>query len=223
MKKINALRNILLVGYVFLVSVSTCFQSVSGTQVIGENAVKDEDASKSDSADKTQMQDKHVEIEKKFVIDYDKIPQDLLNKVEKKEIIQYYIKFDPETRVRSVNNKKFFRTEKREISGSNLSRVEIEEEISKAQYNDILNSSSSDFYIKKCRYNISLSNDTIELDIYSDELKGLVTAEIEFDSEESANQFVPPNWFGEEVTSNKEFKNAGLAKKSAKIRSLGIV
>ncbi len=52
---------------------------------------------------------------------------------------------------------------------------------------------------------------TIELDTYTDELDGLATAEVEFDSEARADAFEPPQWFGPEVTDDPRYRNARLA------------
>ena len=56
---------------------------------------------------------------------------------------------------------------------------------------------------------------TIELDSYAEELDGLVTAEVEFDSEASADAFEPPQWFGPEVTDDPRYRNARLASDGA--------
>jgi len=52
---------------------------------------------------------------------------------------------------------------------------------------------------------------TIELDVYSGALRGLRVAEVEFGSEEGADGFEPPEWFGSEVTDDARFKNQKLA------------
>ncbi len=52
---------------------------------------------------------------------------------------------------------------------------------------------------------------TIELDTYTEELDGLATAEVEFDSEAGADAFDPPQWFGPEVTDDPRYRNARLA------------
>lgn len=54
---------------------------------------------------------------------------------------------------------------------------------------------------------------TIELDVFSGELAPLVLAEVEFPDEESANEFVPPYWFGEDVTFSTEYHNSRLSQK----------
>ena len=51
----------------------------------------------------------------------------------------------------------------------------------------------------------------IELDIYKEELSGLMTAEIEFPSEAEAMGFEAPDWFSEDVSLRPEYKNSALA------------
>ena len=55
----------------------------------------------------------------------------------------------------------------------------------------------------------------IELDVYSGALTGLSVAEVEFASEEEADAFEPPAWFGAEVTDDARFKNQRLASEGA--------
>jgi len=51
----------------------------------------------------------------------------------------------------------------------------------------------------------------IEFDSYLEELEGLATAEVEFDSEARAEAFEAPRWFGPEVTDDPRYRNARLA------------
>ena len=51
-----------------------------------------------------------------------------------------------------------------------------------------------------------------ELDVYEGTLAGLLTVEVEFDSEDTAQQFAPPEWFGREVTDQEQWSNAALAR-----------
>ena len=67
--------------------------------------------------------------------------------------------------------------------------------------------------IKKTRYLIPLTDRlTIELDVFSNELEGLLLAEVEFETEEEANSFIPPAWFGEDVTFSDKYHNSTLSK-----------
>lgn len=69
--------------------------------------------------------------------------------------------------------------------------------------------------IRKHRYMIPLDNThLIELDIFDGDLAPLCIAEVEFSSEEDANAFCPPSWFGEEVTWSTEYHNSNLSKLS---------
>ena len=43
-------------------------------------------------------------------------------------------------------------------------------------------------------------------------LEGLLIVEVEFNSKELANSFVPPIWFGKEVTMDLKYKNETLSK-----------
>lgn len=67
--------------------------------------------------------------------------------------------------------------------------------------------------ISKTRYVIPYSGGLfIELDVFDGSLAPLVLAEVEFPSEEAANSFVPPDWFGEDVTFSTEYHNSSLSK-----------
>jgi len=65
--------------------------------------------------------------------------------------------------------------------------------------------------VHKTRYRLEYGEHLIELDVFHEELDGLVVAEVEFDSEESLAAFQPPEWFGREVTEDERFTNASLA------------
>ena len=67
--------------------------------------------------------------------------------------------------------------------------------------------------ITKKRYMIPFENYTIELDVFEGDLSPLILAEVEFPTEEEANNFTPPEWFGEDVTFSSEYHNSTLSKK----------
>jgi CYTH domain-containing protein len=52
---------------------------------------------------------------------------------------------------------------------------------------------------------------TAEVDVYGGAHEGLVTAEVEFASEQASAQFTPPDWLGREVTGDPRFANQTLA------------
>ena len=65
--------------------------------------------------------------------------------------------------------------------------------------------------IEKVRYRIPIDGLTIELDIYRGKLRGLMTAEVEFESEPQLRRFRPPDWLGRDITNRDEFANSRLA------------
>ena len=67
--------------------------------------------------------------------------------------------------------------------------------------------------IQKRRYLIPLAPKyTIELDVFEGDLAPLLLAEVEFETEEEANNFTPPEWFGEDVTFSGQYHNSQLSK-----------
>lgn len=66
--------------------------------------------------------------------------------------------------------------------------------------------------IEKTRHVIALSDGLVaEVDVFSGRWDGLVMVEVEFGDRSQVTSFVPPDWFGPEVTSDRRFTNAGLA------------
>jgi adenylate cyclase len=66
--------------------------------------------------------------------------------------------------------------------------------------------------VNKTRYKIPASDGLlIELDVYAGPLEGLITAEVEFGSQDEAERFEPPDWLGREVTEDPAYKNRRLA------------
>lgn len=144
-----------------------------------------------------------AEIERKYLVKSLPNIEDTLNS----DILQGYISLDPEIRIRKDKDK-YYLTKK---SNDLLVREEIEEEITKNIF-DILRFAVSGNLIRKRRYRIPLEQNLVaELDIYHDNLEGLLTVEVEFSSSEEALEFIKPEWFGEEITFDKRFKNKALS------------
>lgn len=66
--------------------------------------------------------------------------------------------------------------------------------------------------ITKKRYMLPYQSYTIELDVFEGDLSPLILAEVEFPTEEEANAFLPPDWFGEDVTLCGTYHNSALSK-----------
>jgi CYTH domain-containing protein len=65
--------------------------------------------------------------------------------------------------------------------------------------------------LSKTRYEIPLGERVVEIDIYRGKHEGLVVAEVEFDDEEAALNFQPPDWLGDDVTGDPRYSNQLLA------------
>ncbi|HEY5792421.1 MAG TPA: hypothetical protein VIS74_03925 [Chthoniobacterales bacterium] len=66
--------------------------------------------------------------------------------------------------------------------------------------------------IRKTRHAIPHGPHTIELDFFHGIHEGLRIAEVEFSDTASCETFVPPDWFGQEITGRREYSNAALAR-----------
>jgi CYTH domain-containing protein len=63
----------------------------------------------------------------------------------------------------------------------------------------------------KTRYEIPFGDRVVEIDVYGGRHEGLIVAEVEFDAEEAAKDFQPPDWLGEDVTGDSRYSNQLLA------------
>jgi len=145
------------------------------------------------------------EIERKFLIK--NYPSELTNSPSH-TILQGYVYIEDEFELRlRMKGDKYYQTIKK---GGGLKRDEFEIEITNAQF-DKLWQLTEGRRIEKLRYEIGYKKSIIELDVYGGHLKNLITAEIEFKSEEESIAFKPPAWFSEEITADERYKNKNLA------------
>lgn len=57
--------------------------------------------------------------------------------------------------------------------------------------------------VRKIRHYYCEDGITYEIDVFQDALTGLVLVDVEFTSNETKNTFIPPLWFGSDVTQEK--------------------
>lgn len=151
------------------------------------------------------------EIEKKWLIRQEDIPYDL-SKADKYEIIQTYINFSPEIRLRNLNNSEYVLTIKSDTALKGFVREEHEWLITKEEYENLITKKEGNT-IYKTRYRFKDENNVeMEIDIFSGDLKGLAYLEIEFSNTESANDYLTPNWVIKDVTTDLNYKNGYLAR-----------
>ena len=155
----------------------------------------------------------NVETERKFLIDVNNLPRELMRIAAIFEFTQTYINYSPEIRIRAVTGyvNNFTMTIKVPLDDIGLSRQEIEFFISEDEYNELLKKQVGNT-IYKTRYQFWAENHYIAVDVYSKDLEGLAVAEFEFKSVEEANAYKPPEWFVKDITSDKRYKNANLSK-----------
>jgi adenylate cyclase len=146
-----------------------------------------------------------LEIERKFLIDIEKLP-----KLENGYVIkQGYIQTNDNTVVRvRVKDKEAFLT----IKGENIcaTRLEYEYSIPLNDANDMLDKLCTKPIIDKTRYEIKYKNHLWEIDIFHQENDGLIVAEVELESEDEKIEL--PNWIVEEVTNDSKYYNSNLIK-----------
>lgn len=72
--------------------------------------------------------------------------------------------------------------------------------------------------LKKTRYyfNQEMGAPEIRIDVFEDDLKGLVLIELIFESESDMRDFQKPEWFGAEITDTSELTNPAIAGKKYK-------
>lgn len=153
------------------------------------------------------------EIERKFLINPNKLPvlsyETIHNSLHTE---QFYIQIDPEIRFRKVvigytECRHYYKTEKTKTNDP-MVRREKEEKITEDEYYDNFPRRIGNVIVKR-RYMIQLEDKYwCSVDIYND---GLYVAEVEFKDIEKAKTWIPPEWFGEEVTGVKEYKNVNIA------------
>lgn len=154
-----------------------------------------------------------MEIERKFLVDIKELHTLNLDSMQYTSIEQVYLAIQDtnEVRIRKVDDSKCTMTIK---SKGDLTRKEVEFDIPHSKYEEIVD---NELYLNriicKKRYKIPLDGTLMaEVDVYAKNLLGLVTVEVEFESEEQANQFIKPYWFEKEVTYSPRFKNSFLSR-----------
>jgi CYTH domain-containing protein len=117
-----------------------------------------------------------------------------------------------EIRVRRIEAHDFFLTFK---SSGGQTRTEIELPLTAEQFDQLWRYTSS-YRLEKKRYLIELPDSLLaQFDVYEGTLHGLRVVEVEFPSEAEAKEFVPPAWFGAEITGDPQYRNANLALRAA--------
>lgn len=146
-----------------------------------------------------------MEIERKFIPT--NLPEDL-NQFKHHKIEQAYLNTAPVIRIRKQDDE-YFLTYK---GGGMMAREEYNLPLNEKSYNHLLEKADGNI-ITKTRFLIPIHDGlTAELDIFEGKFAGMLLVEVEFDSIEQANNFVPPEWFGDDVTNDGRYHNSFLSK-----------
>ena len=148
-----------------------------------------------------------MEIERKYLIEKEQLPADLASYPFHK-IDQGYLCTSPVVRIRRQDDD-FILTYK---GSGMMAREEYNLPLTKESYEHLLPKADG-IVITKKRYVLPLGTENLkaELDIFEGRHEGLRIVEVEFESEEQANRFTPPAWFGEDVTFDGRYHNSHLS------------
>jgi CYTH domain-containing protein len=146
-----------------------------------------------------------TEIERKFLLDG--LPPQLAF-ARRTAILQGYVALDGDTEVRVRRTP---RADTLAIKhGGGGVRVEEELELGSRQA-DALWELTEGRRVQKTRRMMRVEGLEVSVDEYVGELAGLVVAEVEFDDEQASREFMPPAWFGREVTGEPGYANRSLS------------
>ena len=147
-----------------------------------------------------------MEIERKFIPD--ELPD--LSGLAYHDMQQGYLCTEPVVRIRRWDDSYILTYKSKGL----MAREEYNLPLTEEAYLH-LKSKADGIIIEKVRYQIPFGKYTVELDIFEKDLATLTLAEVEFESIEEANRFVPPEWFGEDVTYDSRYHNSTLSQKKS--------
>ena len=147
-----------------------------------------------------------MEIERKFLIQKENLPD--LSAYSFHQIEQGYLCTEPVVRIRRQDDEYYLTYKSKGL----LAREEYNLPLTKDAYEHLCPKADG-IVISKTRYLIPEKNDlTIELDVFHGVYEDLLLAEVEFSSEEAAQNYIPPAWFGEDVTYSTRYHNSNMSK-----------
>lgn len=160
-----------------------------------------------------------MEIERKFTI---RSLPDQLSQYPCHIIEQAYLNTDPVIRIRKQDDSYYLTYKGKGL----LEREEYNLPLNEESYYHLRKKADGNVIAKR-RYLIPIKNPTfasdyaapvdqisltIELDVFEAPFEDLVIAEVEFQSREMAEAFLPVDWFLEDVTNRPEYHNSNLSK-----------
>lgn len=150
-----------------------------------------------------------MEIERKYLVQ--ELPAGLYN-YPHVEIEQCYLCTSPTLRVRRMGDVCILTVKERVVTPSNAIHNREEEFRLSSEAYKRLKAKCEGRPVLKTRYRIPLSGGfTAELDVFHGVHEGLRLVEVEFPDTDTADTFMPPAWFGEDVSTDPLYRNSALA------------
>lgn len=146
---------------------------------------------------------------------------DNLSQYRRVEVEQAYLCTSPTVRVRRIGEERIL-TVKEHLAAESSTAIHNREEefrLSESAFRQLL-SKAQEGRVQKTRYFIDLRSQTgdglyvglvAELDVFHGRHQGLELVEVEFPNTQAADAFVPPDWFGDDVSANPIYRNSFLA------------
>lgn len=157
-----------------------------------------------------------MEIERKFLVA--RLPENL-DSFPHVDIEQAYLCTSPTLRIRRMGDD-YILTVKQHLASASAAICNREEEFALSEESFRRLWDKCDSSLGKTRYRIDLRSQTgdglyvgltAELDIFHGRHEGLLLVEVEFPNTETADAFVPPDWFGPDVSADPRYRNAYLS------------
>lgn len=152
-----------------------------------------------------------IEIERKFLVAPDfQIPDGSTGA----QLRQAYVT-DPdsrvEVRVRAKGSQFLMALKCHDSQSTAMAREEVEFDITAETFHQVWELAAGES-VSKFRWDVPLPDGLVAtVDVYDGAHLGLRTVEVEFDSVAAAQEFSPPEWFGEDVTGQARYANRLLA------------
>ncbi len=147
-----------------------------------------------------------IELERTFLAK--KLP-DGLKDCECKEVVDIYFpktRRHPTVRIRK-NGDKFEITKKEPIEGDTSKQKEHTIPLREEDFNELIKLDGKK--VRKIRYLYPWKDMTAEIDVFQDELLGLVVIDFEFKTEDDKSAFIAPDFCGSDIT-REEFVAGGM-------------
>lgn len=148
-----------------------------------------------------------MEIERKFTIT--RLPENL-SSYPCRIIEQAYLNTDPVVRIRREDDSYYLTYKGKGL----LAREEYNLPLNEESYYHLREKADGNIIAKK-RYIIPIDQTSlfVELDIFDAPFAPLVIAEVEFPDKETAEAFLPLDWFSQDVTNDPAYHNSNLSRR----------